>query len=412
MSPRATTAVLAAVGCVALLAIAGSAAGGGNAGKPASASAAAFALRDENGVATDSIRVRRNGTKKGAGTYVTAATRNDLGRAVAKASTKRVAMFGDLVTAKRVTVTARAGQGKTVTAGVAVGLVVAGQSIGTVSKPRTIPMGGYGRLLVLRGRQGTIEGLRATLTKDYKGYPAGSTMIAAYAEATATDGVAPPPPKPKPPKTTPQPPPKTTPRPAPPKPHKATKPPRRKGPSRKEVLATDKHFVFPVYGKHDLADGFTGAGTGQLKPGCVGPHAGDDIFANIGTPILAVADGRLEQVGTLPCSGNRVWLRSTRGDRFFYAHLESFASITQDGARVKAGEVIGFVGNTGQAELRPSHLHFEIHPGGGLAVDPYPFLRAWESHRDVPAAAWVRRYSADVGQQPGTLVVLKDFLSR
>jgi murein DD-endopeptidase MepM/ murein hydrolase activator NlpD len=273
-------------------------------------------------------------------------------------------------------------------------------------------MGEYGRLLVLRSRGGEVEGLRGTLSKDYNGYAAGSTMIASHAEASARNGVAPPPPKPKPkpPKRAPQQPAKARTQPS--KPPKAAKPPHRKGPTRKEVLATDKHFVFPVYGKHFLADGFTGAGTGQLKPGCTGPHAGDDIFAAGGTPILAVADGTLQQVGTLPCSGNRVWLRSTRGDRFFYAHLESFASITQNGAKVKAGQVIGFLGNTGQAVDRPSHLHFEIHPAGGLAVDPYPFLRAWESHRDVPAAAWVRRYSAEVGQQPGTLVVLKDFLSR
>jgi hypothetical protein len=52
-----------------------------------------------------------------------------------------------------------------------------------------------------------------------------------------------------------------------------------------------------------------------------------------------------------------------------------------------------------------------VHPGNRAAVDPYPFLRAWENRRDVPAAAWVRA-NGETGQQPGTLVVVKDFLSR
>jgi murein DD-endopeptidase MepM/ murein hydrolase activator NlpD len=128
-------------------------------------------------------------------------------------------------------------------------------------------------------------------------------------------------------------------------------------------------------------------------------------------PVVAVSDGTLGSVGTLPCSGNRVWLKGRSGDNFFYAHLETFASGTHNGAHVNAGDVIGFLGSTGQAKDRPAHLHFEVHPGGGPAVNPYPFLRAWESRRDVPAAAWVRENGA-VGRQPGTLVVVKDFLSR
>jgi hypothetical protein len=102
---------------------------------------------------------------------------------------------------------------------------------------------------------------------------------------------------------------------------------------------------------------------------------------------------------------------SKTGDSFFYAHLSAFATDARNRLKVKAGQVIGFLGSTGDAEQTPPHLHFEVHPGDGEAVDPYPFLRAWESRRDVPAAAWVRE-NGQVGQQPGTLVVLKDFLSR
>jgi murein DD-endopeptidase MepM/ murein hydrolase activator NlpD len=126
--------------------------------------------------------------------------------------------------------------------------------------------------------------------------------------------------------------------------------------------------------------------------------------------VLAVTDGTLYRVGTREVPGNRLWLRSARGDTFFYAHLGAFAYGARNGARVSAGDVIGFVGNTGDAEPTPPHLHFEVHPRGGEAVNPYPFVRAWDERRDVPAAAWLTRYGRDPGARPGVLVVVEDYL--
>ncbi|MEQ9336647.1 MAG: M23 family metallopeptidase, partial [Miltoncostaeaceae bacterium] len=78
--------------------------------------------------------------------------------------------------------------------------------------------------------------------------------------------------------------------------------------------------------------------------------------------------------------GNRLWLTDDRGNWFYYAHMSAYAPAAVEGARVRAGQVIGFVGNSGQAITTPPHLHFEIHPGGidEPAVNPYPHLLAWE----------------------------------
>ncbi len=73
--------------------------------------------------------------------------------------------------------------------------------------------------------------------------------------------------------------------------------------------------------------------------------------------------------------------------------------------------MIGFVGNTGDAEPTPAHLHFEVHMPDGAVVDPYPYLRKWDAS-GVSSASWVRRYGKDPGVRPGALVVVKDFLAQ
>ena len=70
--------------------------------------------------------------------------------------------------------------------------------------------------------------------------------------------------------------------------------------------------------------------------------------------------------------GNSVWLTSNSGDKYFYAHLDSFEGSSRG---VSRGELIGYMGATGNAN-GTNHLHFEVHPGGGAAVNPYPYVRA------------------------------------
>ncbi len=158
-------------------------------------------------------------------------------------------------------------------------------------------------------------------------------------------------------------------------------------------------YVFPVFGtnaKFSSDYGSPRAGTGW--------HHGNDIFAPIGTPALAIADGVLSKVGVNTLGGNRLWLRDGLGNTYYYAHLSGYASHVADGVRVRAGEIIGFVGNTGQAITTPPHLHFEIHPGDGPSVDPYPYLLAWQRGTDV-ALAFTAAVAAR-GQAPAVGAVL------
>ena len=183
---------------------------------------------------------------------------------------------------------------------------------------------------------------------------------------------------------------------------------RRKAPEGVNARLTGGGFVFPVYGGGIHYSDDWGAARQ------IGAHQGNDVFGPFGAPALAVTDGRIVKVGTLPISGNRLWLVTEQGDAFFYAHLSAFSPAAVNGRHVKAGEVLGFVGNTGDAEPTPPHVHFEVHPGGLTkdAVNPFAFLRAWQTGSDVPPGAWLTRYGRDTSQRPGALVEVEDFIAR
>lgn len=102
-------------------------------------------------------------------------------------------------------------------------------------------------------------------------------------------------------------------------------------------------------------------------------HEGVDIFAPKGTPVVAVSDGRISSTGEGGLGGKQVWLMDGLfGKRVYYAHLDSI-SVTK-GKRVKTGDTLGFVGNTGNAETTPPHLHFGIYRKKG-AVNPFPYIK-------------------------------------
>lgn len=106
-------------------------------------------------------------------------------------------------------------------------------------------------------------------------------------------------------------------------------------------------------------------------------HQGVDMIAARGVPIVAIYDSvvwRTNPVDT-GLGGITVWLQRPNGDRFYYAHLDSLAAISV-GQQVSEGQVIGYNGSTGNASDWLPHLHFEFHPGGGGAVNPYPLVRS------------------------------------
>jgi len=129
-------------------------------------------------------------------------------------------------------------------------------------------------------------------------------------------------------------------------------------------------------------------------------HEGTDIFAAFGTPIVTSEPGRVIKQGTAGAGGISVWVRGDSGMAYYYAHLQSWARDLAVGQRVEKGQVIGFVGDSGNAEGGSPHLHFEMHPGGAPgtpARDPKPFLDDALRQAEEQALAYVQGNFGDVG---------------
>ena len=111
----------------------------------------------------------------------------------------------------------------------------------------------------------------------------------------------------------------------------------------------------------------------DLRDGGARLHKGIDIFARRGTEVVAVADGIISFIGDQPKGGHCVWLTTENGASFFYAHLDRWAPGLYEGMELQGGDLLGFVGNTGNAAHTPSHLHFGINQNDEM-VNPYPLL--------------------------------------
>lgn len=127
-------------------------------------------------------------------------------------------------------------------------------------------------------------------------------------------------------------------------------------------------FIMPVVGVdyYHLQDSFGDPRSGGRS------HRGIDIFAPRWTEVVASVDGTLA-ITTGARSGKALWLMGRDGRDYFYAHLEDWAGGIYDGMRVGAGQLVGYVGNSGNAISTPPHLHFEVHQNGS-ALNPYHVL--------------------------------------
>jgi hypothetical protein len=277
------------------------------------------------------------------------------------------------------------------------GLVVLGQAVGTAPGAK-VPYGSWGSVYVLeqsaapygsgdlKGFQAGVTALVVHLDAEHLGVPAGTDIVVGYVDVSAEMRKVQPAPK------------TTTLEEVKPKPKRAKEkedekkqsgrgalPPIRQIPFGVSPKLTAGRYVFPVYGAASYTDSF-----GAPRAAPVGWHHGEDIFAPLGAPILAVADGIVYSVGWNDLGGLRLWLQDRVGNEFYYAHLSAFSPLAVNGAQVRAGDVLGFMGNTGDAESTPYHLHFEIHPASLMfkgydgAVAPYPYLNAWRRLQDLP----------------------------
>ncbi len=142
-------------------------------------------------------------------------------------------------------------------------------------------------------------------------------------------------------------------------------------------------LVFPVVGSVTYGDDF-GDPRGGVR------HEGNDILAAKRAPVVAVEDGTVEYWTQSASAGCMLYLHGASGTSYQYIHLNNdrtaandnegkcvrgTAYAVADGARVTAGQQIGYVGDSGDANGIHPHLHFEVHPNGKRAVDPFPYLR-------------------------------------
>lgn len=146
-----------------------------------------------------------------------------------------------------------------------------------------------------------------------------------------------------------------------------------------------KQIVFPVLGRTQLTNSFG-------DPRSQGAHEGEDIMAPRKAPAIAAEAGRVRFHTGSSRAGCMLYLYGDSGTKYLYVHLNNdltmandnrgacvqgvaFARGLRDGQRVLAGQPVGFVGDSGDANGISPHLHFEMHPGGGAAIDPYPHVR-------------------------------------
>jgi murein DD-endopeptidase MepM/ murein hydrolase activator NlpD len=151
---------------------------------------------------------------------------------------------------------------------------------------------------------------------------------------------------------------------------------------------------FPVAGLSYWTDDWH-----ACRDGCTRFHEGLDIFGKEGTPLVATADGTVTQKLVGETSGISVEIQDAQGIQYFYAHLSAWAEPINVGDQVHVGQVLGYMGHTGNAMYTPPHVHLEVQPGG-VPVPPKPFVDRWVKIAELEARALAAKM---MGQQVETI---------
>ncbi len=129
-------------------------------------------------------------------------------------------------------------------------------------------------------------------------------------------------------------------------------------------------------------------------------HQGTDIFAARGTPVRAPVDGRV-RIRNGGLGGLSVYVTGADGTYYYLAHLAGIAPGLIDGATVRTGDVVGYVGDSGNARGGMPHVHFEVHPGGGGPIDPKPILDRYLADAIADAPEIVAAYAEAAASKAG-----------
>lgn len=129
-------------------------------------------------------------------------------------------------------------------------------------------------------------------------------------------------------------------------------------------------FHFPIAGPYTFRNDWHEPRSGGRV------HLGNDLFAALGTPLVAVERGVIANLGWDNLGGHGLWLVGQSGTQYYYAHMNSYEPGIANGVVVEAGQRLGQVGDSGNAKGGAAHCHFQVHPGGGNPVNPYPLLAA------------------------------------
>jgi murein DD-endopeptidase MepM/ murein hydrolase activator NlpD len=337
-------------------------------------------------------------------------------RAEAGSAVAEISIFDGEITADSLTAQADAVTGPSHAAGSFGGTSVSNlQALGRRRRSGRLELGSWGTLAIgsrgvdrsapagAKGFHGFVAALDVHLKRAHGGLPAGSEILLGYAEAVVE--TAPPPPRPV----------------GPPQAHgglRALDRPQELPAPELPLVGVPQivtpaldggPYVFPVYGRASFSDTYGIYRSGKTY------HHGDDILGELGQPLVAVATGRVFALGWSRYGGNHLRLRDRQGNEFSYTHLSAFSTLVTNGARVDAGEVIGFMGDTGDAEGLPAHLHFEVHPvsllfmGYDGAVDPTGYLESWKHLASLAfpvATGWTPSVPGRAkGPLPGAMLV-------